>query len=190
MLHLDAVLHGLQLPAHNVRVVFHLRHQHLVARLHLALAERARHQVDGLGGAACEDYLLCLGSMNKPSHRFASRFVQVGSLLTQVVHAAVHVSVHVQVFVAHGIEHAERFLRCCRIVQIHQWASVHLARQNGEVAPYFLYVVHLYFLNCAAKVRKSEYKTKQKIPFFDFALPSESTFDAVKGTKKKCMKPC
>ena len=53
--------------------------------------------------------------------------MQVGGLLREIVHAAVHIGVHIEIFLAHGIEHAERFLCGGGIVEIDQWFVVYLA---------------------------------------------------------------
>ena len=65
-----------------------------------------------------------------------------------------HVGIHVQILVAHGVEHAQRLLRRRRIIQIHQRLALHLARQNRKILPYLVDVVHVFFLNFAAKVQK------------------------------------
>lgn len=48
--------------------------------------------------------------------------------MREVVYAAVHVCIDVKVFFSHGIKHAKRFLRGCRIVKIDERFAVYLAR--------------------------------------------------------------
>ena len=96
------------------------------------------YEVDALCGASGEDNLFRLTGVDKLPHRLACRFVQVGSLLREVVNAAVDIGVDVEVFVAHGIKHAERFLRGGRIVEIDERAAVDLAAEDGEVGAYLL----------------------------------------------------
>ena len=75
--------------------------------------------------------------------------MEVGGLLREIVNATVYVGIHVEVLVAHGIEHLKGFLRCRRVVEVHQWMPIHLAREYGEVGAYFLYVVHLFMRDLA-----------------------------------------
>ena len=112
----NASLHGLHLPRHDVRVVLHVGNQHLVARLHLRLAEGSRHKVDGLRRAASEDNLVGATGVDELTDALAGRLVQLGSFLRKVMHAAMHVGVDVQILVAHSIEHGERLLRGSSIV--------------------------------------------------------------------------
>ena len=107
-------------------MVFHLRYDDFVALLHLALAERTGHQVNGLRSATRKHDFLRLAGVDKLAHFFAGRLVQIGSLLTQVVYTTMYIGIHVQVFVPHRIQHHQRLLRRCRIVQIHQWLAVNL----------------------------------------------------------------
>ena len=69
--------------------------------------------------------------------------MQVGSLLTEVVHATMYVGIYVQIFLTHGIQHTQRFLRGSRIVQINQWLTIYLAAQYGEILTYLIYIIHI-----------------------------------------------
>ena len=71
--------------------------------------------------------------------------MEISSLLRQIMHTAMHIGIHVEILVAHRIEHTERFLRRCRIVEIYQWFVIDLARQNGEIFPNLIKIVHLDF---------------------------------------------
>ena len=71
--------------------------------------------------------------------------MQVCGLLTEIVDAAMHIGIHVEILLAHRIEHAERLLRRSRIVEIYQWFVIDLARQNGEIFPNLIIIVHLDF---------------------------------------------
>ena len=55
----DAFLGRLELPRHNVGVVFHDGDDYFVALLHERIAERGSHEVKALGGSAREDDLVC-----------------------------------------------------------------------------------------------------------------------------------
>ena len=91
-------------------MVLHLSNQHLIASLHLRFAERGGYQIDGFCSATRKDNLLYLTGIDKAAHLLTGGFVQVGSLLTEVVYAAMHVGVDVEVLVAHSIEYAQRLL--------------------------------------------------------------------------------
>ena len=140
--HHDAAPLGLQLPGHDVGVVLHVGDDDFVACLHLAFAERRRHEVDGLGGAASEDDLLRLAGVDELAYLFTCCLVQVGSLLGEIVDAAVHIGIDVQVLVAHGVEHTQRLLCRSRIVQIDQWLLIYFAAQYREVFPYLINIIH------------------------------------------------
>ena len=58
------------------------------------------------------------------------------------MNAAMNVSIGVEIFVAHGIEHAQGFLRGCSVVEIYKRTVVDSARKNWEVGAYFGYIVH------------------------------------------------
>ena len=53
-----AFLSRLELPGHDVGVVFHYRDYHFVALLHHSVTERGHHEVKALGGSAREYYLV------------------------------------------------------------------------------------------------------------------------------------
>ncbi len=140
----DAALCCLQLPRHDVRMVLHDAHDHLVALAHKLFTERADHEVYALGGAAREDNLLGLGSVDETAHGLTRRLMQVGGLLREIMHATVHVGVDIKILVAHGIEHTERLLCCRRVVEIDERTVVDGARENRKIVSHLLYVVHLF----------------------------------------------
>ena len=148
MLHHNPPLHRLQLPRDNVRMMFHLGDNHLVARLHLTFAERTRHEVDSLCGTTGEDNLLNLPGVDKPSHLFAGCLMEVRCLLRQIMHSAMHIRIHIQILVTHGIEHTQRLLGGGSIIEIHQWLAIHLTRQNGKVLANLIYIITQFHLGC------------------------------------------
>ena len=139
----DILGHTLQLPRHDVAVVLHYRDNHLVALGHEGLAERRRYKIDALCCATCEDYLLYLWSIDKLAHFLASRLVQVGGTLRQIVYATVNVGVGIEIFVAHCVEHTEGFLRGGGVVEIDKRTVVYGARQYWEVLANFIDIVHV-----------------------------------------------
>ena len=77
----NATLSSLQLPRHDVGVVLHHRHYHLVTLVHKLLAERRHHKVDALRCAASEDDFFDFGSIDKLADGLTSRLMQVGGTL-------------------------------------------------------------------------------------------------------------
>ena len=142
MLHHNATLHGLKLPTDDVGMVLHLSDNDLIASLHLTLAERTSHKVNGLGSASCKNDLLNLAGIDKLTHFLASGLMQIGSLLREVMHPTMHIGIHIEVLIPHGVEHHERLLRGGRIVEIDQRFAIDLARQNREIGPYLFYIEH------------------------------------------------
>ena len=124
--------------------MFHLSDDHFIACLHLRLAERASHQIDGLRSTTGKDNLLYLRRIDELAYILTRSLMKIGCLLTQVVNTAMHVGIHIQIFIPHGIEHHERLLRSGRIVEIHQRLLINLPRKNGEVFAYFVDIVHIY----------------------------------------------
>ena len=157
----NSPFHRLQLPRNDVRMVLHLRHEYFVASLHLRLAERAGHEVDGLCGTSRKHNLLRLAGIDELAHFFAGGLVQVGSLLTEIVNTTMHIGIDIQILVPHGVEHAQGLLRGGRIVEIDQRLAIYFPLQNGKIGPYFLNVVHILFFNDATKVRNIYEKTWQ-----------------------------
>ena len=81
MLYHNTSLHRLKLPRYDIGVMLHLCDNHLVALLHLTLAERAGHQVDGLRCATCKDNFLYLAGIDELTHLFACSLMQISGLL-------------------------------------------------------------------------------------------------------------
>ena len=134
----------LKLPRHDVGMMLHDGHDNLVALAHKPVAERRNHKVKALGGSAREDYFVNRTCIDKLAHLFACLFVQVGCLLRKIMHAAVYVCIDIEILFAHGIEHAQRFLRCCTVVEIYQRTVVNLTAEYREVFSYFGYVEHTF----------------------------------------------
>ena len=107
---------SLQLPRHNVAMVFHGGDYHLVARLHKTLAKRRCDKVDTLGCSASKDDFVIAVGIDKLANGTPSSLVQVGCLLRKIVNTSMHVGIGVEILVLHGIEHAKGLLRCRPIV--------------------------------------------------------------------------
>ena len=61
------------LPRHNVGVMLHGRDENFIAGADMGAAVALRHEIDGLGGAADEDDLARVGSVEEAAHGFARR---------------------------------------------------------------------------------------------------------------------
>ena len=122
--------------------MLHLCHNHLIVFLHLTFAERRSHEINRLCGASCEHDLLNLPSIDKPTHLLTCRLMQIRRLLTQIMHPTMHIGIHIDILIPHRIQHTQRFLRCCSIVEIYQRLLINLSQQNGEILPYLIDIVH------------------------------------------------
>ena len=122
------------LPRHNVGMVLHNGEYHLVALVQESASVTVGHEIEALGGAAREDYLLRLSRVDEAAHLLAGCLVEFGGLLREVVHTAVHVGVRIVVFLADGVNHGAGFLRRGGVVQINQWAAVHLSAEDGKIS--------------------------------------------------------
>ena len=95
------------LPRHDVRVVLHLRDEHLVALADVLAAPRVGHEVDRLGGVAREDRAGRVPVHERGDPR-AGRLERVGGLARQLVHAAVDRRVRLALEAVHRLDHLLR----------------------------------------------------------------------------------
>ncbi len=121
------------LPGHDVGMVLHRRHQHLVAGLQARPCVALCDQIDRFGGATHEHDLVGAAGVDKGRNLLPRGLEGVGGALRQRMDAAVDVGVIAQFEGAHGVEHGQRFLRRRRIVQIHQRLAVHRLGEDGEM---------------------------------------------------------
>ena len=134
----------LQLPWNDVGVVFHRRDNHLIALLHAALCEAGGNEVQALRRPTGKDNLICGMCVDELPYRLTCSLMQVGCLLRQPVYTTVYVGIHIEVFLAHGIQHAERFLRGGTVVKVNQRLAVNSAGENREGIPDFVDIVHIF----------------------------------------------
>ena len=130
-----AFLLAQQLPRHDVRMVLHHRDDDLVAAAQVSAPVGVGDQVDGLGGAADEDDLLRIGSVEKARHRPPRGLVGVGRPLAEQVHAAVHVGVLPGVIANQPVQHHLRLLRRRGVVEINQRLAMDLRAEDRKVPP-------------------------------------------------------
>ena len=140
---LGALLLAQHLPGHDVGVMLHRGDQDFIAGADVLAAIALRDQVDGLGRAAHKDDLALVGGIQKALHRAPRRFVLLGRVLGEIVHAAMNVGVVALVVMRDGVDHRPRLLRGRGVVEVHQRMPVHLLLQNGKIAANRLDIVTL-----------------------------------------------
>ena len=134
-LHHGAGLFGHQLPGHDVGVVLEPGEQDFIAALQARARIGLRHEVDGLGGAAREDDFARRRRIHEVAHAFARMLEHLRGFLAQLMHAAMHVGVVQSLVGVDGGDDAGGPLRGRGAVEEHQRLAMHLAREDGEVAP-------------------------------------------------------
>ena len=135
-----------KLPRHDVAVMLHSRHYHLVAvALKVTPCKRAGHQVDTLGGAACEDNLMAVAGTDKGLHLTAHTLIGLRGHRSQMVGTAVDIGIAVAIVAVERFNHRQRLLRRGRIVEVHQLVPVHLRAQYEELFPY-VNLCHLFYI--------------------------------------------
>src|SRR5438094_144244 len=130
------------LPGHDVRVVLHGRDDDLIARPEELAAIGLGHQVDALGGAADEDPLARIGSVEELLDPGAGSLEVARGPLTQQVNAAVDVGVVGLVVAAQRLQDGARLLRGGGVVQVDQGLAVDLLLQDREVCADAVHVEH------------------------------------------------
>lgn len=123
-----------ELPGHDVGMVLHDGEDYLVAVAE-GLAEACRHEVDGLSGAAGEDYLGGLAGVDIAAYLLAGLLLMVGGLLGEGVDPAVNVGLRRAVQVCYLVDHTVRGLRGGGVVEVYHPVSRHLAAKDRELSP-------------------------------------------------------
>ncbi len=77
----------------TVAVVLHLRQHDQIVCVDIGVAPAIGHEVDALGGIACEDNLLALASIDETCHFYARLFLRRGRLFTDLVDAAMDIGI-------------------------------------------------------------------------------------------------
>ena len=139
-LQLRAFFLAQQLPGDDVRVVLHLRDQHLIALADMRAAIRLRHEVDRFGRAAHEHDLARARGIQEALRFLAGQLVGLRGALAQQVDAAMDVRVVLGVAPHHRIDHRLRLLGRRGVVEVHQRFSMNLLTEDGEIAARLLYV--------------------------------------------------
>src|SRR5581483_5161302 len=106
------------LPRHDVRVMFHLGDEDLVAWADARAAERGRNEVDGFRRAADEYDFARVGGVEEPPYAFARRIVGLGGFDAERVDAAMDVRVFLGVVPHQTIDDRLRLLRGRGVVEI------------------------------------------------------------------------
>jgi len=125
---------GRLLPRDEVRMMFHHRGKHFVARLQIRVAPTACHQIDRCRGALREDALASVLGTNQSAHFFAGLFIKLGAALAQRVDAPMDIGIVAFIDVADRIDHLPRPLRAGRVVQkCQRMARQYVASENRKV---------------------------------------------------------
>ena len=106
-----------KLPGHDVGMMFQLGNDHLIAGAQERGTPGVSDQIKCLGGAADEDDLGVVRSVEKPSNRVPRSVVTIGRSGAQTVDAAMHVGIVGSVELRQSIDHRTWLLRACRGVE-------------------------------------------------------------------------
>ncbi len=112
----NAPAFGELLPGHHVGVVFHDRQDDLVPCIE-RLSESSCYEIDRFGGAAGK-HSLCWSRANEACQRLARVFITRRRFFAECVDGAMHVGARLEIEVPFRIQHGDRLLRGCGIVQI------------------------------------------------------------------------
>ena len=123
----------MKVPGHDIGVMLHHRNNNFVALANGHAAERARHQVDRLGGVAGKDDLLGSRGIEKAPHGLARILEAGGRGVGKIVQAAMHVCIFHLIGMLDGFQHRTRFLRRGPVVEIDERLAVHLTEKNGKI---------------------------------------------------------
>src|SRR2546427_3483867 len=121
-----------QLPRNDVRVVFELRDQHLIARPQGA-AERLGQESQPDGRPACEDYFLAAPGADEPLDTVAGGLVELGGLFAERVDGAVDVGVAPGVVLTHRLDDRPRPLARRGRVEVDEGVAVDDPLEDREI---------------------------------------------------------
>ena len=68
--------------------------------------------------------------------------MEFGGLLGEPVYASMYVGIDIEILVAHGVEHAQRLLGGCAVVELNQGFVVDGAREDGEIGAHLMDIIH------------------------------------------------
>ena len=146
---------GEQLPRHEVRVVFHLADDDVVARMHEALAPGVGHRVERRRGPGREDHLLLRRGAQEGGNPLAGRLVARRGLLREQVHAAVDVGIQLAVQPVDGLDHRQGLLRRGSVVEVDQRPPVDFACEDRKHPTYLFNVQHRHIRSIFAATASS-----------------------------------
>src|SRR5438445_657186 len=121
-----------QLPRNDVRVVFELRDQHLIARPQGA-AERLGQEAQPVGRPACEDDFLAAPGADEPLDTVAGGLVELGGLFAERVDGAVDVGVAPGVVLTHRLDDRPRPLARRGRVEVDEGVAVDDPLEDREI---------------------------------------------------------
>src|SRR5690606_8664777 len=106
-----AGLFAYELPRHDVRMVFEVRDENLVAWSETRAAPALRDEVDGGGRPTGEDDFRSRGRVDEGDQRIARTFVGFRRAMAERMHAAVYVRVVGALVLCHFLDDALGLLR-------------------------------------------------------------------------------
>ncbi|GBC91307.1 hypothetical protein HRbin14_02073 [bacterium HR14] len=123
-------------PRDQVRVVFHLGENNLVARFELASAPCVGNEVDAFGGAACENDFSHFAGVKELRHASARTLIEFGRLRAHPIRPAMHIGVIVRPEMAHRLNHAVGFVGGGGVIEINQAPHFGVRLEERELLAY------------------------------------------------------
>src|SRR5947208_2160073 len=142
-----------QLPRNDVRVVFELGDEHLVAGPQRA-PDRLGQKAEAVGRPAREDDLLAVLGADEPLDTVARGLVELRGLLAERVDGAVDVGVAPRVVLAHRLDHRPRPLARRGRVEVDERVAVDNPLEDREVRARPLVESHRLPFNAAASTER------------------------------------
>src|SRR5439155_23284962 len=153
--HLCAGVGGNHLPGQQIAVVLRLRDDDLVAGLEISLAPGAGREIDRLRRIPDEDHRARVRRADKARDLDPNLFVLRRRLFGEDVDAAMDVRVGILIIPRYGLDDRAWFLRGRGIIQVDQWLTVDLAREDRKIGPHALHVQHRMLLRLRAQISTS-----------------------------------
>ena len=122
------------LPRHDIRVMFEIGDDHLVALVDIPPAPGLGHEIDRLGRAAHPDDAVVGGRVEEAADFLARRFEGIGGAGGERMRRAVHVRVLARIEMRKPVDHGLRLLRGGGVVEPDQRPAVDIFLQDREIA--------------------------------------------------------
>ena len=122
-----------ELPGHDVRMVFQVGDENLVAGLDKLSAKASGNQIDAFGGAAHKDDLTHVAGSKEAANLLARSLIVARGLFAEHVDAAMDVGVAEFVVIADSVDHDLGLLRRRGIVEINERFAVHKCLEYRKI---------------------------------------------------------